>query len=90
MKLEHLNEFDVKIADPKTAYALKKAKAKYSYTRNDVEAFIKMVHDDYLNMQREGNKQNTKINNLERSMDHYKKRIQDITSDIKELQRKLK
>jgi hypothetical protein len=80
----------INLADPKAAFALKKARAKYAYSKSDLEAFVKMVHDDYGNMEKNQKLQDTKINNLERSSDHYKKRIQDLTTDVKELQRKIK
>ena len=37
---------DVTIADPKAALALKQARARYTYAKSDLEAFVKMVQDD--------------------------------------------
>jgi len=92
MKLFDLGEAyetTINIMDPKTTAALRKGRAKYAYAKSDLEAFVKMVDDDYKGTEKELYKQATRINNLERSSDHYKKRIQDLTADVKALQRKV-
>ena len=89
-------ETTIQIADPNAAFALKKARAKYAYSKSDLEAFVKMVHDDYNTstkkidaLERDKKLSDTKISNLERSSDHYKQRIQDLTKDVKDLQQKV-
>ena len=52
-KKEDKDSQDVTIADPKAALALKQARAKYTYAKSDLEAFVKMVQDEEEQDQRE-------------------------------------
>lgn len=59
---------DVSIADPKAAYALRQARAKYTYADSDLEAFVKMTQD-------KEEEEDKEIEKLEQETDRQEKEI---------------
>ena len=93
MKLFDLNEannISLDLKDPRAIAALKKAGIQFPYAKSELDAFVRSTQTALSKIEQEQKKQDMKVNNLERSMDHYKKRIQDLTKDVKDLQRKIK
>jgi chromosome segregation ATPase len=62
---------EVTIADPKAALALKQARAKYTYAKSDLEAFVKMTQDDEEKDQEE-------IEKIEADNEKQEQEIQDL------------
>jgi len=64
-KREDTEHQNVTIADPKAAFALKQARAKYSYADSDLEAFVKMTQDNEEEEDQEIEKIEKEIQNAE-------------------------
>jgi len=79
---------EVTIADPKAAVALKQARAKYTYAKSDLEAFVKMTQDKEEEEDAEIAKLDRETEKLEKETDRQEAEIQQAEKEIKDLENK--
>ena len=87
---------DVDIADPKAALALKQARAKYTYAKSDLEAFVKMVQDEeeedqkeFDKLEKETERQESDIKDLEHKEQSYSANIEKLEKENDLLQKQI-
>lgn len=72
------SDIDIKMNDPRSNYALKKARAKNSQADSDLEAFIKSMDD-------EQNQDDVDINQLQAQIDGQQDQINDLKQQFKKI-----